>query len=50
LERHKRFGLALEAGWTISELMALQGNLPTYEQILQRAPEVVIRAWWKRGK
>jgi hypothetical protein len=51
MERHARWGAALRAGWTQEELIGLRPNVPTWEQICQREPLVVIQAVgeWVRG-
>jgi len=50
-ERHRRYSLALEAGWQIAELqqLARRNALPTLNEILARRPDVVIGAWWRRA-
>ena len=49
LERHHRFEAALEAGWQLRYLwfLARIGKIPTWAQIVARAPDVVIKRWWK---
>jgi len=54
-ERAPRFEAALRAGWTLEELYREREGpdddpLPTWEQILARAPDVVIRQWWEKTK
>jgi len=50
-DRHRRFTLALDAGWTVKELMDLcrLDQLPTDEEILHRNPKVYIEGWWREN-
>ena len=54
-ERQPRFEAALAAGWTLEELCPkrrwVEGKgckdpLPTWDEIAERAPKVVIKWWW----
>ena len=53
-ERQPRYEAALAAGWTPEELTPRRDEdnydvdpLPTWEEILQRNPKIVIERWWR---
>jgi len=56
-DRIARFECALEIGWTIEELWPKRkvnprkadtdDPLPTWEQLLEKGPEIVIQRWWR---
>jgi hypothetical protein len=45
--RNHLWSLSLRAGWTWEELIEMRPDIPTMEQILQRAPGAVIRSFWE---
>jgi hypothetical protein len=47
MDRHRRWSAALEAGWTEGELIHMRPNIPTWEQILARNPQVIIERWFR---
>lgn len=49
MDNHHRWNAALEAGWTEGQLMEMRPNIPTWEQIIERDPGVVIERWWNSG-
>ena len=53
-ERQPRYEAALAAGWTPEDLTPRRDEdnydvdpLPTWEEILQRNPKIVIERWWR---
>lgn len=54
LDRHRRIRLAVESGhWTFEELMTLaageETDLPTWEEIAEAAPRLMIQYWCERN-
>ena len=45
-DRHHRWNAALLAGWTHEELVGMRPDVPTWDKIIERCPEVVIKTWW----
>lgn len=48
-DRHRRTSAVIAAGFTLCEAMDMRPFVFEWDQIVQFAPGVVIRAWWKRA-
>ena len=48
MDRHRRWSACLEAGFTNEEMMAMRPFVFEWKQIVQFAPDVVIRGWWDK--